>query len=151
MKFMLMALEAKGEWERLPQAERDVRVSRHRQALQELVAERGLIGGGNLVLTSAGLGPAAEATTLRIRGGKPLAVDGPFAETKEVLAGFDLIDFESRQEAIAFAEKRCVHDGHVTEIRPIDEMWWVYHGGASSDGMKFMLMIAADRDELAKR
>jgi hypothetical protein len=144
MKFMLMGFEAKGEWERLPQAERERRVQRHQQALQELIAERGFVDGRTLVLTSVGLAPSSEAITLRTKGGKAVASDGPFAETKEVLAGFDLIDFGSIEEAQAFARKRCVHDGHVTEIRPVHDSWWAYHGPGSGDAKRFMIMIVSD-------
>ena len=149
MKFMLMGFEARGEWERLPQAEREQRVQRHQLALQELIAERGLVDGQKLVLTSVGLGQSSAALTLRTTGGKPIVSDGPFAETKEVLAGFDLIDFASRDEAIVFAKKRCVHDGHVTEIRPVHDSWWAYHGPGSGDAMRFMIMIVTDQDVLA--
>jgi hypothetical protein len=150
MKFMLMGLEAKGEWERLPEAERAQRVQLHQQALQGLIAERGLVDGQSLVLTSVGLGPASEATTVRTNGGKPVLTDGPFAETKEVLAGFDLIEFASRDEAVAFARRRCVHDGQVTEIRPVRDSWWAYHGPGSGDAKRFMIMLVADVETLAK-
>ena len=149
MKFMLMGLEARGEWERLPQAERDQRVQRHQLALQELIAERGFVDGQKLVLTSVGLGQSSAALTLRMTGGKPVISDGPFAETKEVLAGFDLIDFASRDQAIEFAKKRCVHDGHVTEIRPVHDSWWAYHGPGTSDAKRFMIMIVTDVEALA--
>jgi len=150
MKFMLMGFEAKGEWERLPQAERDQRVRRHQQALQELIAERGFVDGRTLVLTSVGLAPSSEAITLRTKGGKAVASDGPFAETKEVLAGFDLIDFGSLEEAQVFARKRCVHDSHVTEIRPVHDSWWAYHGPGISDAQRFMIMIVTDVEAQAK-
>ncbi len=114
MNFMLMGFEAEGEWKRLPQAERDRRVQRHQQALQELIAARGFVDGCTLALTSVGLAPSSEAITLRTKNGRPVATDGPFAETKEVLAGFDLIDFSSLEEARAFASKRC---GHRTDPR----------------------------------
>ena len=151
MKFMLMGLEARGEWERLPQAERDQRVQRHQLALQELIAERGLVEGQKLVLTSVGLGQSSAALTLRMTGGKPVITDGPFAETKEVLAGFDLIEFASRDEAVTFAKKRCVHDGHVTEIRPVHDSWWAYHGPGRGDAQRFMIMIVTDKEVLAKQ
>jgi len=152
MKFMLMGFEINGEWERLPQVERDRRVARHNETLQALIAQRGLSGGDSLVLTSVGLGPASEATTLRVSDGRPLTVDGPFAETREVLAGFDLIDFASRAEAEEFAKRRCTHDGHVTEARPVREMWWAHHAAApSGGGMRFMLMILTDERAVAQR
>lgn len=149
MKFMLMGLEARGEWERLPQAERDVRVARHQQALQELIAERDLGGGGKLLLASIGLGPVAEAATVRFQHGTPLVLDGPFAETKEVLAGFDVIDFASRDDAVAFCRKRCTHDGHVSEVRPVHQLRWVYHGAGRGDVTKFALLIVVDEAALS--
>ena len=149
MKFMLMGLEARGEWERLPQAERDARVGRHQQALQALVMEREQRGTSGFAVASIGLGPVSEATTVRMQRGTPLVVDGPFAETKEVLAGFDVIDFASREEAVAFCTQRCVHDGHVAEIRPVHQMRWAFHGAGRGDVMKFALLIASDENALA--
>ena len=151
MKFMLMGLEAKGEWERLAEEERRRRIERHQQALQELIAARGLVGGQTLVLTSVGLAQGSNAITLKMTAGKHVLTDGPFAETKEVLAGFDLIEFASLDEATAFARKRCVHDGHVTEIRPVQESWWAYYGPGIGDALRFMLMIVTDEAMVAKR
>ena len=141
MKYMIMGLEIAGEWERLPQAERDRRVQCHQQALQELIAERGFVDGRKLVLTSVGLGSGSEAITLRSESGRPVVTDGPFVETKELLAGFDLIDFDSREAAIAYAKKCSTHDSHVAEIRPVRDSWWTYHGPGSGDTQRFMLMI----------
>jgi len=151
MKFMLMGLEEQGEWERLPQAERERRMQRHTQALQGLVAERGLVGKQTLVLTSVMLGQSTDAVTLRMKGGKSVMTDGPFATTNEVLAGFDLIDFASRDEALAFARRGSAHDGHVTEIRPVQESWWAYHGPGAGDGQRFMIVIVSDEAALARR
>ena len=150
MKFMLTGFEVNGEWERLPQTERELRVRLHQEALQGLIAARGFSEGQTLVLTSVGLGQASEAVTLRTQGGESLVTDGPFAESKEVIAGFDLIDFASRDEAIAFARKRCVHNGHVTEIRPVHDSWWTYHGPGIGDAKRFMLMILNDPREWAR-
>ena len=143
MKFMLMGLEVNGEWERLAQTERDRRVQVHQQALQGLVAERGFVDGQTLALTSVGLARSAEAITVRMNGGKSIVTDGPFAETKEVLGGFDLIDFATRDEAIAFAKRCCARDG-LFEIRPVRDSWWTYHGPGVGDANRFMLMILSD-------
>lgn len=151
MKYMLMGFEAKGEWERLPAAEHDRRAQLHQQALQELIAERGLVAGQSLVLTSVGLTQSSEAITVRMSGGRSVLTDGPFAETKEVLAGFDLIEFSSMDEARAFVTKCFVHDGHITEIRPVHDSWWAYHGPGAGDALRFMLMITTDEATVAKR
>ena len=69
-------------------------------------------GGNALQATST-------AATVRVRDGKELATDGPFAETKEQLAGFYLIEAKDRAEAVAIAAKiPCARFGSV-EVRPI--------------------------------
>ncbi len=61
------------------------------------------------------------ATTVRVRNGKVQTVDGPFAETKEQLGGFYMIDAKNLDEAIKWATKiPSVHDGSI-EVRPIME------------------------------
>src|SRR6476620_9866445 len=51
------------------------------------------------------LQPSSKATTVRVRGGKTTITDGPFAETKELLAGFYLIDVASHEDAVGWAKK----------------------------------------------
>lgn len=75
-------------------------------------------------LASEALQPVATATTVRVRKGKVSIVDGPFAETKEVLAGFYLIDAKDMTEAIELAAKippARVGSIEVRPIRPIRE------------------------------
>jgi hypothetical protein len=65
--------------------------------------------------------------------GEDFITDGPFAETKEVLAGFDLLDFPSLTDAIAFAESEQVRDAdHLMVVRALQHRWWInhYRGGA---------------------
>ncbi len=64
------------------------------------------------------LRPYTDATTVRVRGGEVLLGDGPFAETKEVIAGYDVIECADLDEAIAIAAKHPVAQGGVIEIRP---------------------------------
>jgi hypothetical protein len=64
------------------------------------------------------LTPYYDATTVRVRGGEVLLGDGPFAETKEVIAGYDIIDCKDLDEAIAIAARHPVAAGGVIEIRP---------------------------------
>jgi hypothetical protein len=66
--------------------------------------------------------PTATATTVRMEGGKPLVLDGPFAETKEQLAGYYILDRRDLDEAIAWAAKiptACKGGAGCIEIRPI--------------------------------
>ena len=65
------------------------------------------------------LGPET-ATTVRVRDGQTLLSDGPFVETKEHIAGFDVIECENQQEAIEVAAKMPVAWFHRIEVRPCD-------------------------------
>jgi hypothetical protein len=65
------------------------------------------------------LQPVATATSVRVRGGKRTTTDGPFAETKEQLGGYYLIECKDLDEAIRWAEKcPAARDGTV-EVRPV--------------------------------
>jgi hypothetical protein len=151
MKFALLGYEVEGEWDRLPQAERDRRVHNHQGALSEVTVQRGMVERKTFVLTSTGLhGPAKEATTVRIRGGKRLTVDGPFAETKEVLAGFDIIEFDSIQAAVEWSKRYFTHDTHVGEIRPVDEMWYIAQAANKASANRFMLTLNLDEAAWAR-
>jgi hypothetical protein len=85
-------------------------------AFMKDAAERGvLLGGDRLRLSS-------DATTVRVRNGETLTTDGPFAETKEQLAGYFLVDCKDLDEAIDVASRiPGAKDGSV-EVRPIWEM-----------------------------
>ncbi|MBE9107031.1 YciI family protein [Nostoc cf. edaphicum LEGE 07299] len=73
-------------------------------------------------LATAPLHPVATATSVRVRDGKPLITDGPFAETREQLGGFFLINAQDLDEAIAIAAR--IPGAHVgtVEIRPVIEV-----------------------------
>jgi hypothetical protein len=73
------------------------------------------------------LQPTATATTVRVRTGDTIVSDGPFAETKEVLGGYYLIESESLDEAIQWAERIPDARTGTVEIRPV-----VDHSGDSS-------------------
>lgn len=80
-----------------------------------------LRGAGKMVGGTA-LHPSTTATSLRIRDGKPLITDGPFAETKEQLAGFYLLDARDLNEAIQLASKIPPARIGTIEIRPVREL-----------------------------
>ncbi|MEU6139802.1 YciI family protein [Streptomyces sp. NPDC047081] len=70
----------------------------------------------------ARLRPPADATTVRVRGDEVLLSDGPFAETKEYIAGIDFIDVADLDEAIALsASHPAASDGGSVEVRPVWE------------------------------
>jgi hypothetical protein len=73
----------------------------------------GVIQGGNA------LQPTATAKTVRVRGGKAAVTDGPFAETKEQLAGYYLIDAQDEAQALAAAAKIPGASDGAVDVRPI--------------------------------
>ena len=82
----------------------------------ELVASGKIRGGERLR-------PAASATTLRLNGGERLLSDGPYAETKEQLGGFYMVEAGNLDEAVEWAGKMPhLQDGGSVEIRPIWDM-----------------------------
>ena len=69
-----------------------------------------------------GLHPPSTGARVSFAGGKPLVTDGPFAEAKEVLGGYWMIDVASREEAIAWAAKCPASENEIIEIRQVQEM-----------------------------
>lgn len=112
MQYLLMIYgdeQGHAQWskEQLDQEMRDY------YAFTEEVRQRGAYVAGEA------LHPTSTATTVRVRNGKTLTTDGPFAETKEQLGGFYLVDCKDLDEAIAWAAKiPGARDGSI-EVRPI--------------------------------
>jgi hypothetical protein len=67
------------------------------------------------------LRPVSDATTVQVRGGEVLLSDGPFAETKEQIGGFDLLECENLDEAIEVASKHPAATYGTIEVRPLWE------------------------------
>lgn len=111
MKYMLLIYGDESKWADNPEAEDLTPWMEYSQAaMQAGVMESG-----------AGLLPTTTATTVRVRSGDVLATDGPFAETKEQLGGFYILDCEDLDSAIEWASKiPTVGEGSV-EIRPVLE------------------------------
>ncbi|PRY38216.1 YciI family protein [Umezawaea tangerina] len=72
-------------------------------------------------LDGSQLRPVADATTVRVRGGEVVVSDGPFAETKEQIAGFDLIEAGDLDEALEIAAAHPVAKFGTVEVRPLWE------------------------------
>lgn len=68
-------------------------------------------------LTGDPLAPPAEAVTVRVRGGERVVTDGPFTETNELIAGFDVLECESIEQAIDIAAGHPMAYGGLIEIR----------------------------------
>ena len=76
---------------------------------------RGMLRGGDL------LRPPGEASTVRVRDGEVLIVDGPYAETKEQIGGFNLIDCANHAEAVEIASRHPAARFGMIEVRPVWE------------------------------
>jgi hypothetical protein len=76
----------------------------------------------NAYLGGEALEPTATATTVRVRDGKTLTTDGPFAETKEALGGYYLVEAKDLDEAIDFAARIPGAQSGSIEVRPIWEI-----------------------------
>lgn len=74
-----------------------------------------------VLLALDGLRPPSEGARVSFAGGKPTVTDGPFAEVKEVVGGYWLIDVKSREEAIAWASRCPGSDNEVIEVRQVQE------------------------------
>lgn len=72
-----------------------------------------------VMLSNGGVAPDSSATTVRVREGKVLITDGPFAETHEQLGGYSLLECENLDEAIRWAEKIPTAKYGAVEIRPL--------------------------------
>jgi hypothetical protein len=115
MRYMLLVYSKEANMAAMSQEEAEKITAGH-WAVMEETAKRGIFRGAEP------LKPTASATTVRIQNGKPFITDGPFAETKEQLAGYYVLDCKDLDEAILWASKIPTHckggDGCI-EIRPI--------------------------------
>ncbi len=69
-----------------------------------------------------GLHPPSSGARVSFKGGEPMVTDGPFAEAKEVVGGYWIIEVASREEAIDWAKRCPAGDNEVIEVRQIQEM-----------------------------
>ncbi len=113
MKYMLLIYLDGSCWSR-SQPEREQIYLGQLKLSQELTDQGKYLGGSPLH-------PPSTATTVRVRDGRRLVTDGPFAETREHLGGYMLIDVEDLDEAIAIAERGPVAAAGSVEIRPLRE------------------------------
>jgi hypothetical protein len=115
MKYMLLIYDEEQVWAKLSEAERKQIYGEYGQFSQQVKAS------GNYV-TGAQLQPIAAATSVRVRNGKRVLTDGPFAETREQLGGYYLVEARDLDEAISLAEKVPSARFGTIEVRPLVEM-----------------------------
>jgi hypothetical protein len=111
MQYLLMIYAQEGGWEKMTAAEQERGMAAY-MAYSEALAAAGVLKGSNR------LQPAATSTTVRLVDGKAQVLDGPYADTKEQLGGYYLIDVPDLDAALAWAA-RCPGAGHgIVEVRP---------------------------------
>jgi len=113
MQFMLMCCFEETKWAAIPDAERGRIMDDYGKLIQELKSSGRLLAG-------AKLDQSASAVTVRKKNGQSIFVDGPFAETKEQLGGYHVIECKDRDEAVAIALRiPTLAAGGVIEVRPV--------------------------------
>jgi len=112
MKYMLLIY---GDEHALDAAERQA-CYEESTALAQALARAGQY------VAASPLQPTATAASVRVRDGKPIVTDGPFAETREQLGGYFLVDATSREEALAIATRIPMAKRGTVEVRPVIEI-----------------------------
>ena len=115
MRFMMMVIPKGYESaapEAVPSAEAVARMMEYNKALQK----------AGVLLALDGLTPPSKGARISWRDGKATVTDGPFAEAKEVIGGYWIVQVRSREEAIEWARRAPMDDSCVIEVRQIQEM-----------------------------
>jgi hypothetical protein len=113
MQYLLMCCFDEERWAQLPEAQRDQIMQEYSEVMQSLVKS------GHF-RASTKLQPSSMATTVREHQGKRVITDGPFAETKEQLGGYHLVECRDLDEAIAIAGRiPTLRVGGSVEVRPV--------------------------------
>src|SRR5262245_1082390 len=112
MRYLILIHSDETQFPKLPEAEIQSIMKEYRAVTEEMKAAGALISFDRLR-------PTSTATTVRVRDGKPLITDGPFAETKEQLGGFYLVEVKDLDEAIAWAAKIPSARFGSIEVRPV--------------------------------
>lgn len=114
MKYMLLIHDTENGWGALSDDERQQIMADYRRFTEEIRASGHFRAGSQLQ-------PTSTATTVRVRSGKRLVTDGPFAETREQLGGYYLVEARDLDEAIGLAERLPSAKMGTIEIRPLAE------------------------------
>jgi hypothetical protein len=115
MKYMLLIYHEEQAWNSYTDDERQQIYREYRELIQELQSKGQYLAGEKLQ-------PATTASSVRVRNGKPMVTDGPFAETREQLGGFFLIEAKDLDEANSIAGRIPSARTGAIEVRPVAEM-----------------------------
>ena len=112
MQYLLLIYGAEGAWESHTEDDRQAMYREYSAFTNDLREQGKLISANELQ-------PTATATTISVRDGEPVVTDGPFAETKEALGGYYLIEAESLDEALEWAARIPSAREGAIEVRPV--------------------------------
>ena len=91
-------------------------------AIEKMVKYNESLGAAGLLLDLNGHHPPEKGKRVKFGGGKPVVIDGPFAEAKELVGGYWMIKADSLEQVTEWARKCPAEDGDIIEIRPIMEL-----------------------------
>ncbi len=114
MRFMLLMIP-KGYEHAKPGAMPDAKAVEAMMKYNESLQEAGVL------VTLEGLHPPSMGACVTFSGGKPKVIDGPFAEAKETLGGYWIIQVDSKKEAIEWAARCPASDNEIIEVRQVQE------------------------------
>jgi len=114
MRYLMLCCFDEKRWEAIPEPQRGGIMREYGEFLQSLDRS-------GQHLASAKLQPSATAATVRGRNGKPAVTDGPFAETKEQVGGYHLVECKDLDEAISIAKRiPTIPHGGTVEVRALE-------------------------------
>lgn len=114
MQYLLLCCFDEALWAKTPAAQREAIMREYDSLVQDLAKSGRYVGGAKLRASST-------ATTVRGKNGRPVVTDGPFAETKEQLGGYHLVECRDLDEAIAIAQRiPTIPFGGAVEVRPLE-------------------------------
>ena len=114
MEYLALIYADESVWERMPAAERESAYEQYAE-FSRAARDAGVLVGGNE------LGSTSSATTVRVRDDEPLVSDGPYAEVKEALGGYFIINCQSLEDALDWAARIPAAEHGAVEIRPVHD------------------------------
>jgi hypothetical protein len=115
MRFMMLVIP-KGYENAKPGTAPDAKAVERMMKYNEQLQKAGVL------LALDGLHPPSTGARVSFDGGTPKVTDGPFAEAKEVLGGYWMIQVKSREEALEWAKRAPMSDNEIIEVRQVQEM-----------------------------
>jgi hypothetical protein len=112
MQYLLLIYENEKRWSTMTESDRGAEYAEYTSFTEDIKKAGKMVAGDALQ-------PTTTATTVRVRDGKRLTTDGPFAETKEQLGGYYLVDAKDLDEALAIAARIPAARSGSIEVRPI--------------------------------